>query len=137
MNSASAALKRRNRNFKGFASLGKKGLWRSARFEGDRRLVVGKSVIDPAGLLRASAKKAFKDVGLTKEEAQEAEAAVFNAWMKAARHGEHFFTPFGILTGFEEQDPRFPYGPPTLQVQMIPAVGGDGRAVFDDQTLIQ
>ena len=37
---------RRNRNFKGFASLGKKGLWSSAKFEGDRCLVVGESAID-------------------------------------------------------------------------------------------
>lgn len=37
---------RRNNNFKGFASLGKKGLWLSAQFPSDRKLVVGESAID-------------------------------------------------------------------------------------------
>jgi hypothetical protein len=37
---------KRNRNFKGFAPLGKKGLWMSAKLLSDRCLVVGESAID-------------------------------------------------------------------------------------------
>jgi hypothetical protein len=37
---------KRNRNFKGFAPLGKKGLWMSAKLLCDRCLVVGESAID-------------------------------------------------------------------------------------------
>jgi hypothetical protein len=37
---------KRNRNFKGFADLGKKGLWLSNQTDQDRRLVVGESAID-------------------------------------------------------------------------------------------
>lgn len=37
---------KRNRNFKGFADLGEKGLWTSNVFPEDRRLVIGESAID-------------------------------------------------------------------------------------------
>ncbi len=37
---------KRNRNFKGFAESGKKGLWLSNKVDSDRRLVIGESAID-------------------------------------------------------------------------------------------
>jgi hypothetical protein len=37
---------KRNRNFKGFADLGEKGLWTSNAFPEDRHLVIGESSID-------------------------------------------------------------------------------------------